>query len=65
MEIQKQSDVGSQYMAGDLGITRRTANHIKDQDDFPPVMWIGRQWRVDREAYEAWKVLRYNKKGAK
>ncbi len=65
MEIHKQSKIGSQYIADDLGITRRTANHIKDQESFPPVMWIGRQWRVDYEAYEAWKVLCYENKGAK
>lgn len=65
MEIQKQSNVGSQFMAGDLGITRRTANYIKNQEGFPSLMWVGRQWRVDREAYEAWKVLCYKKKGAK
>lgn len=65
MEIQNQSNIGSQFMAGDLGITRRTANNIKNQEGFPSLMWVGRQWRVDREAYEAWKVLCYEKKGEK
>jgi hypothetical protein len=65
METQNQSSVGSQFMAGDLGITRRTANYIKNQEAFPPLMWVGRQWRVDREAYEAWKVLCFKKKGKK
>ena len=63
MEIQKQSNVGSQFMAGDLGITRRTANYIKNQEDFPPLMWVGRQWRVNRDAYEAWKLFCYSKAG--
>ena len=63
MEIQNQSSVGSQFMAGDLGITRRTANYIKNQEGFPPLMWVGRQWRVNRDAYEAWKLFCYNKAG--
>ena len=63
MEIQNQSNVGSQFMAGDLGITRRTANYIKNQEGFPPLMWVGRQWRVNRDAYEAWKLFCYSKAG--
>jgi len=63
MEIQNQSNVGSQFMSGDLGITRRTANYIKNQEGFPPLMWVGRQWRVDRDAYEAWKLFCYSKAG--
>ena len=50
-------------MAGDLGITRRTANYIKNQEGFPPLMWVGRQWRVDRDAYDAWKLFCYSKTG--
>ena len=65
MHNQKEPSIGSEQVAFDLSTTRRNANYIKDQDGFPPVMWIGRQWRVDREAYEAWKVLCYKKKGAK
>jgi len=60
-----QNCVGSKFLAIDLGISTRLANKLRKSADFPPVMWIGREWRVDREAYEAWKVLRYNKKGAK
>jgi hypothetical protein len=63
MDIQNQSSVGSQFMAGDLGITRRTANYIKNQEGFPPLMWVGRQWRVNRAAYEAWKLFCYSKAG--
>ena len=63
MEMQNQSSVGSQFMAGDLGITRRTANYIKNQEGFPPLMWVGRQWRVERDAYEAWKLFCYSKTG--
>jgi hypothetical protein len=65
MNNQKEPTLGSEHVAFDLSTTRRNANYIKDQEDFPPVMWIGRQWRVDREAYEAWKILCYKKKGAK
>ena len=65
MHIQNQSKVGSQFVAGDLGITRRTANYIKNQEGFPPLMWVGRQWRVDRDAYEEWKLFCYDKKGKK
>jgi hypothetical protein len=63
MEIQNQSNVGSQFISSDLGITRRTANYIKNQEGFPPLMWVGRQWRVDRDAYEAWKLFCYSKAG--
>lgn len=65
MNNHKQPDPGSEHVAHDLTCTRRYANFLKDQEGFPPVYWIGRQWRVDREAYEAWKVLCYKKKGAK
>lgn len=65
MEKPKQSSVGSHFMSGDLGITRRTANYIKDQEGFPALMWIGRQWRIERDAYEAWKLSCYNQKGKK
>jgi hypothetical protein len=63
MKIQNQSNVGSQFISSDLGITRRTANYIKNQEGFPPLMWVGRQWRVDRDAYEAWKLFCYSKAG--
>ena len=63
MKKYNQSNVGSQFIAGDLGITRRTANYLKNQEDFPPLMWVGRQWRVDRDAYEAWKLFCYSKAG--
>lgn len=63
METYNQSNVGSQFIAGDLGITRRTANYLKNQEGFPPLMWVGRQWRVDRDAYEAWKLFCYSKVG--
>jgi len=63
MEKQNQSSVGSQFIAGDLGVTRRTANYIKNQEGFPPLMWVGRQWRVDRDAYDAWKLFCYSKAG--
>jgi len=63
MEKQNQSSVGSQFIAGDLGVTRRTANYIKNQEGFPPLMWVGRQWRVNRDAYEAWKLYCYSKAG--
>ena len=52
-------------MAGDLGITRRTANYLKNQEGFPPLMWVGRQWRIERDAYEAWKLFCYTQKGKK
>jgi hypothetical protein len=65
MNNQKEPSIGSEQVAFDLSTSRRNANCIKDQKDFPPVMWIGRQWRVDREAYGAWKVLCYRKKGDK
>jgi len=63
MKIQNQSNVGSQFISSDLGITRRTANYIKNQEGFPPLLWVGRQWRVDRDAYEAWKLFCYSKAG--
>jgi hypothetical protein len=63
MEKQNQSSVGSQFIAGDLGVTRRTVNYIKNQEGFPPLMWVGRQWRVNRDAYEAWKLFCYSKAG--
>jgi hypothetical protein len=65
MKNEKKPSIGSEYVAYDLNTSRRNANHIKDQEDFPPIMWVGRQWRVDPEAYEAWKILCYKKKGAK
>ena len=39
------------------------ANYIKNQEGFPPLMWVGRQWRVNRDAYEAWKLFCYSKAG--
>jgi hypothetical protein len=65
MNNQNKPSIGSEHVAFDLSTSRRNANYIKDQEDFPPVMWIGRQWRVDREAYEAWKLFCYDKKGKK
>jgi hypothetical protein len=65
MNNQKEPTFGSEHVAYDLNTSRRNANYIKDQEDFPPIMWVGRQWRVDREAYEAWKILSYKKKGGK
>lgn len=65
MNNQKEPSIGSEQVAFDLNTTRRYANYIKDQEDFPPIMWVGRQWRVEREAYEAWKILCYKKKGGK
>ena len=65
MNYQKEPSIGSVQVAFDLSTSRRNANYLKDQEGFPPVMWIGRQWRVDREAYEAWKILCYQKKGGR
>lgn len=65
MDYEKLPDPGSELMARELACTRRQANILRNKDGFPPVYWIGRQWRVDREAYELWKVLCYKKNGGK
>jgi hypothetical protein len=41
----------------------KVRNYIKNQEGFPPLMWVGRQWRVDRDAYDAWKLFCYSKTG--
>lgn len=49
--------LGSKDIAAREGITQRTVNYQKNRADFPEVEWVGKTWRVDAEAYEAWKVL--------
>jgi hypothetical protein len=65
MAQHQESNIGSEFISADLGITRRTANYLKDTEEFPPIMWIGRTWRVNRDEYEAWKVLCYKVKRVK
>jgi hypothetical protein len=65
MNNQSEPSIGSEHVAFDLSTSRRNANYIKDQEGFPPIMWIGRQWRVNRDAYEAWKLFCYTKKEKK
>ena len=50
MENEKEPLIGSEHVAFELSTSRRNANYIKDQEDFTPVMWIGRQSRVDHQA---------------
>lgn len=51
-----QGHIGSSYIARDLGITTRTVNNLRKNPNFPPVLWIGNQWRISHEAYEEWKL---------
>ena len=49
--------IGSKEISLLENISQRSANYMKDRVGFPPIEWIGRTWRVDRDAYEAWKLL--------
>ena len=42
-------------ISDDLGISRRTINYYKNNDDFPPVYKFGkRNYRVKLHDYEMW-----------
>lgn len=54
--------LGSKEIALLENISQRSANYMKQREGFPPIEWIGRTWRVDRSAYEAWKVSQYQER---
>jgi hypothetical protein len=54
--------IGSKEIALLENLSQRSVNYMKSRDGFPPVEWIGRTWRVDRDAYEAWKLFESGKK---
>jgi hypothetical protein len=49
--------LGSKEIALLENISQRSANYMKDRVGFPPIEWIGRTWRVSREAYDTWKGI--------
>ena len=51
------SRLGSKDIAQMEKISRRAVNYMKNREGFPAIEWVGRTWRVDRDAYEAWRVL--------
>lgn len=54
--------LGSKEIALLENLSQRSVNYMKDREGFPHVEWIGRTWRVDRDAYEAWKFFESGKK---
>ena len=54
--------LGSKDIAQIENRSRRAVNYMKDREGFPQIEWVGRTWRVDREAYEAWKLFESGKK---
>jgi hypothetical protein len=59
MNIEK---LGSKEIALLENLSQRSVNYMKNREGFPPIEWIGRTWRVGREAYETWKLFESAKK---
>ncbi len=55
--------LSSKDIAGREGVTQRSVNYLKNRSDFPEIEWVGRTWRVDAEAYEAWAILQKGTRG--
>jgi len=49
--------LGSREIALLENLSQRSVNYMKDREGFPPIEWIGLTWRVQRDAYEAWKLF--------
>ena len=59
------NELGSKDIAQMRNVSQRAVNYMKNREGFPSIRWIGRTWRVDRDAYEAWKVLESVRKSKK
>jgi hypothetical protein len=57
--------LGSKEIALLENLSQRSVNYMKNREGFPAVEWIGRTWRVDRDAYEAWKLFESGRRVSK
>ena len=56
------NELGSKDIAQMRNVSQRAVNYMKNREGFPSIRWIGRTWRVDRNAYEAWRVIESDRK---
>lgn len=60
---QMKKKLSSKDIAVREGVTQRSVNYQKNRPDFPEIEWVGRTWRVEADAYEAWAVLQKGIRG--